>query len=99
MLDVRFFRNRRFTAANAAITLVFFAMFGQMFLATQYLQTVLGFSPLEAGVRMLPMAVLMVGLAPLAPRLVERRRHQGGRRWRVALRRLRAHGRGHGPGQ
>ena len=72
MLDVRFFQNRRFTAANAAITLVFFAMFGQMFLATQYLQTVLGFSALEAGFRMLPMAVLMVVIAPLAPRLVER---------------------------
>lgn len=72
MLDVRFFANRRFSAANVAITLVFFAMFGQMFLGTQYLQTVLGFSALEAGVRMLPMAVVMVGLAPLAPRLVER---------------------------
>jgi Na+/melibiose symporter-like transporter len=71
MLDVRFFANRRFSAANVAITLVFFAMFGQMFLGTQYLQTVLGFSALESGVRMLPMAVLMVGLAPLAPRLVE----------------------------
>jgi EmrB/QacA subfamily drug resistance transporter len=72
MLDVRFFANRRFSAANVAITLVFFAMFGQMFLGTQYLQTVLGFSALESGVRMLPMALLMVGLAPLAPRLVER---------------------------
>jgi EmrB/QacA subfamily drug resistance transporter len=72
MLDVRFFRNRRFSAANAAITLVFFAMFGQMFLGAQYLQTVLGFSALESGVRMLPMAILMMGLAPLAPRLVEK---------------------------
>ena len=54
MLDVRFFQNRRFTAANVAITLVFFAMFGSMFLITQYLQTVLGFSALEAGLRMLP---------------------------------------------
>jgi len=72
MLDVRFFRNRRFSAANVAITLVFFAMFGQMFLGTQYLQTVLGFSALESGLRMLPMALLMVTVAPLAPRLVER---------------------------
>ena len=54
MLDVRFFKNPRFTAANAAITLIFFAMFGSMFLITQYLQTVLGYSALEAGVRMLP---------------------------------------------
>ena len=72
MLDVRFFRNPRFSAANGAITLVFFAMFGTSFLATQYLQTVLGFSALEAGVRMLPMAVTMLIVAPLSPRLVER---------------------------
>lgn len=72
MLDVRCFSNRRFSAANVAITLVFFAMFGQMFLGTQYLQTVLGFSALESGIRMLPMAFVMVGLAPVAPRLVER---------------------------
>ncbi|MCU1393319.1 MAG: drug resistance transporter [Ilumatobacteraceae bacterium] len=72
MLDVRFFKNRRFTAANVAITLVFFAMFGQAFLGTQYLQTVLGFSALQSGVRMLPMAMVMVALAPVAPRLVER---------------------------
>ena len=72
MLDVRFFENRRFTAANVAITLVFFAMFGSMFLITQYLQTVLGFSALEAGLRMLPMACVMLVVAPLAPRLVER---------------------------
>ena len=50
MLDVRFFKNPRFTAANAAITMIFFAMFGSMFLVTQYLQIVLGYSALEAGV-------------------------------------------------
>ena len=72
MLDVRFFRNRRFSAANAAITLVFFAMFGQAFLGTQYLQTVLGFSALQSGLRMLPMALVMVALAPVAPRFVEK---------------------------
>jgi EmrB/QacA subfamily drug resistance transporter len=72
MLDVRFFENRRFTAASAAITMTFFALFGAMFLITQYLQTVLGYSPLQAGVRMLPMACLMFCIAPLAPRLVER---------------------------
>jgi EmrB/QacA subfamily drug resistance transporter len=72
MLDVRFFENRRFSAANAAITMVFFAMFGSMFLITQYLQTVLGFSALEAGARLLPMAAVMLVVAPLSPRLVER---------------------------
>ena len=72
MLDVRFFRNRRFTAANAGITMVYFAMFGSMFLVTQYLQTVLGFSPLQAGLRMLPTAGIMLVVAPSAPRFVER---------------------------
>ena len=72
MLDVRFFRNPRFTAANIAITLVFFAMFGASFLVTQYLQTVLGYSALEAGARMMPMALTMLVVAPMSPRIVER---------------------------
>ena len=72
MLDMRFFRNRRFTAANIAITLVFFAMFGQMFVMSQYMQVVLGYSPLGAGLRMLPMSVVMMLTAPMAPRVVER---------------------------
>ncbi len=72
MLDVRFFENRRFTAANIAITMTFFALFGSMFLITQYLQVVLGFSALEAGLRMLPMACVMLVVAPVAPRIVER---------------------------
>ena len=72
MLDVRFFKNRRFTAANIAITLTFFAMYGQAFIGTQYLQTVLGFDPLQAGLRGVPMALVMLAVAPLAPRLVER---------------------------
>jgi Na+/melibiose symporter-like transporter len=72
MLDIRFFENRRFSAANAAITMVFFAMFGSMFLMTQYLQTVLGYSPLGAGIRMLPMSGVMITTATLAPRIVER---------------------------
>ncbi|HEY6531785.1 MAG TPA: MFS transporter [Acidimicrobiales bacterium] len=71
MLDIRFFKNPRFTAANVSITFLFFAMFGQMFLATQYLQSVLGYSALEAGVRLLPLSLLLLVVAPLGPRLVE----------------------------
>ena len=54
MLDVRLFRNPRFSAASAAITLAFFAMFGSIFFLTQYLQDVLGYTALEAGLRVLP---------------------------------------------
>ena len=72
MLDVRFFQNPRFSAANAAITLTFFAMFGSIFLLTQYLQFTLGYSPLESGVRMLPYAATMMIVAPTSSRVVER---------------------------
>ncbi|MDP9074893.1 MAG: MFS transporter [Actinomycetota bacterium] len=72
MLDLRFFRNPRFTAAASSITLIFFVMFGMIFVLTQYLQSVLGYSPLEAGVRMLPWAVVYMISAPRSARLVER---------------------------
>lgn len=72
MLDMSFFRNPRFTAANTAVTLTFFALFGSLFLMTQYWQFVHGYSPLEAGVRLIPYAMTMMVTAPLSARLVER---------------------------
>ncbi len=72
MLDVRFFKNPRFTAASSGITLLFFAMFGSIFLLTQYLQFTLGYSPLAAGIRMLPYAAAMMIVAPLSAKVVER---------------------------
>ena len=72
MLDVTFFKNPRFTAASASITLVFFAMFGSIFILTQYLQFVLGYSPLETGIRMLPFAATMMVVAPSSSKVVER---------------------------
>jgi len=72
MLDVSFFADARFTAASAGITLVFFAMFGAMFLLTQYFQLVMGYSAVQTGVRLLPMALTMMVVAPLSTRLVER---------------------------
>jgi EmrB/QacA subfamily drug resistance transporter len=72
MLDVRFFKNPRFSAASATITLTYFAMFGSTFLLTQYFQFVLRYSPLKAGVMVTPVAVgLMVG-GPVSPRLAAR---------------------------
>jgi Na+/melibiose symporter-like transporter len=72
MLDVKFFRNPRFTAASNSIMAVFFAMFGAMFLITQYFQFVLGYTPLETGIRFLPWAACMMIMSPLSPRIVER---------------------------
>ena len=72
MLDLRFFKNPTFSAASAAISMVFFAMFGTFFLLTQYLQLVLGYSALEAGLRMLPMPFTMMIAAPSSARFVEK---------------------------
>jgi EmrB/QacA subfamily drug resistance transporter len=72
MLDLRFFRDRRFSAASGTIALTYLAMFGSTFLLTQYFQFVLGYSPLKAGAMTAPIAIgVMIG-APRAPRLVER---------------------------
>ncbi len=71
MLQLSFFENPRFSAASVAITMVFFAMFGTVFLNTQYLQFVLGFSPLEAGFRVMPVATMIIA-APLSARFAER---------------------------
>ncbi len=70
MLNLQFFRNPRFTAASATITLAFFALFGFVFLSTQYLQFVLGYSPFAAGLRTLPFAGAMMVMAPLSSKLV-----------------------------
>jgi EmrB/QacA subfamily drug resistance transporter len=72
MLDMSVFHNPRFSAASGTITMVFFALFGSLFLMTQYWQLVHGYSPLEAGVRLLPQAATMMIVAPLSARAVER---------------------------
>jgi EmrB/QacA subfamily drug resistance transporter len=77
LLDVRLFSNARFTAASSTIMVLFFALFGFLFLSTQYLQFVLGYSPLGAGVRALPyagaMIVFAVGSSTLVARLGTKR--------------------------
>jgi EmrB/QacA subfamily drug resistance transporter len=65
MLDVRLFRNRRFSAASGAVTVAFFTLFGFIFLITLYFQFVRGYPPLSTGVRLLPVA-LSVGVGSVA---------------------------------
>jgi EmrB/QacA subfamily drug resistance transporter len=72
MLDLHLFRIRRFAVSSGGITVVFFAMFGTFFMVTQYLQGVLGYSPLGASVRLLPMSFVMMATAPQTPKLVAR---------------------------
>jgi EmrB/QacA subfamily drug resistance transporter len=72
MLDVRLFRNPRFSASSVAISLAFFALFGMMFFITQYLQSILGYSAFEAGLRTLPIAGGLVAAGPASAKLAER---------------------------
>jgi len=60
MLDLDFFRDRRFTGAVTGVVLITFGMAGSLFLLTQHLQFVLGYGPLEAGVRTAPLALMIV---------------------------------------
>jgi EmrB/QacA subfamily drug resistance transporter len=69
MLDMRFFRNGAFSTGTAGMILVFLAMYGVMFLITQYFQLILNYSALSTALRMLPMAPIMIVVAPLTPRL------------------------------
>ncbi|MBO1336666.1 MFS transporter [Streptomyces sp. VRA16 Mangrove soil] len=75
MLDMHFFRNQKFTGAVSGAILVAFGMGGSLFLLTQHLQFVLGYGPLEAGLRTAPLALTVVALnltglgARLVPRL------------------------------
>ncbi|WP_435270436.1 MFS transporter [Streptomyces sp. 1222.5] len=62
MLDLRFFHDRRFTGAVAGAVLITFGMGGALFLLTQHLQSVLGYGPLEAGLRTAPLALTVVAL-------------------------------------
>ena len=64
MLDVSLFKNLQFSAASGAVAVAFFAMFGFLFLVTQYFQFAKGYSPLSTGLRMLPIA-MSVGVTAL----------------------------------
>jgi EmrB/QacA subfamily drug resistance transporter len=62
MLDLHFFKNQRFTGAIAGAVLITFGMGGSLFLLTQHMQFVLGYGPLEAGLRTAPLALAIVAL-------------------------------------
>jgi EmrB/QacA subfamily drug resistance transporter len=72
MLDVRLFRNPRFTAASVAIALAFFGLFGFIFLITQYFQVVRGYDTLRAGMATLPFAIVTGAASPIAIALMKR---------------------------
>ncbi|MET7380461.1 MFS transporter [Streptomyces sp. NPDC005526] len=71
-LDVTYFKNKVFSAAMTAIALVFFALMGVTFFSVFYTQSVRGYSPLESGLLMLPLAAAQMIFAPRARLVVER---------------------------
>jgi EmrB/QacA subfamily drug resistance transporter len=72
MVDMHYFRNPAFSTGTGGMILVFVAMYGVMFLITQYFQLVLGYSPLSAALRLMPIAMIMLVVAPFTPRLSAR---------------------------
>ncbi len=72
MLPMRFFRNRTFALTNVASLLMFFGMFGSIFLLAQFFQTVQGYSPFGSGLRILPWTAMPIFVAPLAGALSDR---------------------------
>jgi EmrB/QacA subfamily drug resistance transporter len=70
LLDLSFFTSRRFSAAIGSMSLVVFSLFGGLFLLTQYLQFSLGYSAFQAGLRVAPIAVTILVVAPASSVLV-----------------------------
>ena len=72
MLPIQFFRSRTFSLTNVASLLMFFGMFGSIFLLAQFFQTVQHYSPLAAGVRILPWTAMPIFVAPIAGAMSDR---------------------------
>src|SRR5215204_2155576 len=72
MLPLRFFENRAFSAANGASLAMYFGMFGSVFLLSQFFQTAQGYSPFEAGLRVLPWTAMPMVVAPIAGALSDK---------------------------
>ena len=80
MVEFHFFSDRNFVGAVVVALIVSFAMLGVFFFLALYMQNILGYSPLEAGVRFLPSTLMIVVVAPVAGRLADR----FGARWLIA---------------
>lgn len=72
MIDVTLFLDRRFSAACAAVTIAFFALFGFIFLITQFFQFVRDYDPLQTGIRFLPVALALAAASIIGGQLAPR---------------------------
>ena len=72
MVEFRLFASRNFVGSNMVALIVTFAMLAQFFFLALYMQNILGYSPLQAGIRFLPATLMIVAIAPLAGRLTDR---------------------------
>jgi EmrB/QacA subfamily drug resistance transporter len=72
MIDFGFFRSRSFVGSNLVAFIVSFAMLAQFFFLALYMQNILHYSPLQAGIRFLPATVLIIVMGPIAGRLTDR---------------------------
>jgi EmrB/QacA subfamily drug resistance transporter len=72
MVEFRFFSDRNFLGAVVVALIISFAMLGVFFFLALYMQDILRYSPLEAGVRFLPSTLMIVGIAPIAGRMADR---------------------------
>src|SRR5205814_8813680 len=81
MVDFSFFRSRSFLGANLVAFVVSFAMLAMFFFMALYMQNILGYSPLQAGVRFLPSTLCVMAVGPIAGPLTDR---LGPRNLRVA---------------
>ncbi len=72
MVDMHYFKNPAFSTGTGGMILMFLSLYGVLFLLTQYLQLVHGYSALNAAVRLLPIALVMLVVAPLTPKFSRR---------------------------
>ena len=72
MLSPELFRRRGFLAANGVSFFMYAALFGALFLMTQFLETALGYTPFQAGLRILPWTAAPMFVAPIAGSLADR---------------------------
>ena len=72
IVDFRFFRSRSFLGANLVAFTVSFSMFAMFFFLALYMQNILGYGPLDAGLRFLPSTLVIIVMGPIAGRLADR---------------------------